>query len=66
MGRPAELNPHGLVEAGNIIFGMDGKNLDPDQYYYASTVKFTKTYRPHGAKQQTTPIAGPPLHCRCP
>ena len=44
-GKPSVLNVHGLAETGNIIFGMDGKNLDPDQDYYASTVKFTKTYR---------------------
>ena len=44
-GEPPMLNVHGLIETGDIIFGMDGKNLDPDQDYYASTVKFTKTYR---------------------
>ena len=44
-GELSMLNVHGLVEAGNIIFGVDGKNLDPGQDYYASTVKFTKTYR---------------------
>ena len=42
---PLYLNVHGLAQRGNIIFGIDGKNLNPNQPYYASTVKFTKTYR---------------------
>lgn len=42
---PSMLSVHGLAIDGNIIFGMDGKNLDPSQPYYASTVKFSKTYR---------------------
>nr|WP_273399357.1 AbiH family protein [Bifidobacterium indicum] len=42
---PPILNVHGLAKDKNIIFGIDGKNLNPNQLHYASTVKFTKTYR---------------------
>lgn len=42
---PLSLNVHGLAQRKNIIFGIDGKNLNPNQPYYASTVKFSKTYR---------------------
>ena len=39
------LNVHGLARTSNVVFGIDGKNLDPNQDYYANTVKFSKTYR---------------------
>ncbi len=42
---PTCLNVHGLAENGNIIFGIDGTNLIPEQECYANIVKFTKTYR---------------------
>ena len=42
---PPILNVHGRAKDKNIIFGIDGKNLNPNQLHYASTVKFTKTYR---------------------
>lgn len=42
---PTCLNVHGLADDGNIIFGIDGTNLIPEQEYYANIVKFTKTYR---------------------
>lgn len=52
-GEPSMLNVHGLAKTGNIIFGMDGKDLDPTQPYYASTVKFTKTYRLMGLSSKS-------------
>lgn len=42
---PTCLNVHGLAEGENIIFGIDGTNLIPEQECYANIVKFTKTYR---------------------
>lgn len=42
---PSMLNVHGLAGTSNVVFGIDGKNLDPNQDYYANTVKFSKTYR---------------------
>ena len=42
---PTCLNVHGLAEDGNIVFGIDGTNLNPEQECYANIVKFTKTYR---------------------
>lgn len=42
---PTCLNVHGLAGDGNIIFGIDGTNLIPEQECYANIVKFTKTYR---------------------
>ena len=42
---PTCLNVHGLADDGNIIFGIDGTNLIPEQECYANIVKFTKTYR---------------------
>ena len=39
------LNVHGLAGSYNIIFGMDGTNISPEQECYAEIVKFTKTYR---------------------
>ena len=43
--RPTCLNVHGLATDGNIVFGIDGTNLIPEQECYANIVKFTKTYR---------------------
>ena len=42
---PTCLNVHGLATTRNIIFGIDGTNLNPEQECYANIVKFTKTYR---------------------
>ena len=42
---PTCLNVHGLARADNIIFGIDGTNINPEQECYAEIVKFTKTYR---------------------
>ncbi len=42
---PTCLNVHGLATARDIIFGIDGTNLNPEQECYANIVKFTKTYR---------------------
>ena len=39
------LNVHGLARSNNIIFGIDGTNISPEQECYANIVKFTKTYR---------------------
>ncbi len=39
------LNVHGLARSNNIIFGIDGTNISPEQECYAKIVKFTKTYR---------------------
>lgn len=39
------LNVHGLARSHNIIFGIDGTNISPEQECYAEIVKFTKTYR---------------------
>lgn len=39
------LNVHGLARSNNIIFGIDGTNITPEQECYAKIVKFTKTYR---------------------
>ena len=44
-GTPLIQNVHGRAQTKNIIFGIDGKNLNPNQLHYASTVKFSKTYR---------------------
>ena len=42
---PTCLNVHGLARSRNIIFGIDGTNISPEQECYANIVKFTKTYR---------------------
>lgn len=42
---PTCLNVHGLARAYDIIFGIDGTNISPEQECYAEIVKFTKTYR---------------------
>lgn len=42
---PTCLNVHGLAAARDIIFGIDGTDIDPEQECYANIVKFTKTYR---------------------
>ena len=42
---PTCLNVHGLARSRNIIFGIDGTNISPEQECYAEIVKFTKTYR---------------------
>lgn len=42
---PTCLNVHGLATTRDIIFGIDGTNLNPEQECYANIVKFTKTYR---------------------
>lgn len=42
---PTCLNVHGLARSNNIIFGIDGTNINPGQECYAKIVKFTKTYR---------------------
>lgn len=42
---PTCLNVHGLARADDIIFGIDGTNISPEQECYANIVKFTKTYR---------------------
>lgn len=43
--KPEALNIHGLASQGDIIFGIDGTNLNAGQDHYADIVKFTKTYR---------------------
>ena len=43
--RPTCLNVHGLAYEQNIVFGIDGTNISPEQECYAEIVKFTKTYR---------------------
>ena len=42
---PTCLNVHGLARADDIIFGIDGTNISPEQECYTEIVKFTKTYR---------------------
>ena len=42
---PTCLNVHGLASEQNIIFGIDGTNINQEQECYANIVKFTKTYR---------------------
>ncbi|WP_445343771.1 AbiH family protein [Bifidobacterium sp. ESL0819] len=42
---PTCLNVHGLARENDIIFGIDGTNVNPEQESYANIVKFTKTYR---------------------
>ena len=42
---PTCLNVHGLARSNNIIFGIDGTKISPEQECYAEIVKFTKTYR---------------------
>lgn len=42
---PTCLNVHGLAYEQNIVFGIDGTNINPEQECYANIVKFTKTYR---------------------
>lgn len=38
-------NIHGYTGDENVIFGIDGNDVDTDDPYYQQTVKFTKTYR---------------------
>lgn len=38
-------NIHGYAGDENVIFGIDGNDVDIDDPYYQQTVKFTKTYR---------------------
>ena len=42
---PTYLNVHGLAGVNDIVFGIDGTNLNPEQECYENIVKFTKTYR---------------------
>lgn len=42
---PMSVNIHGNLKERNVIFGIDGTNLDTDIPDYEEVSKFTKTYR---------------------
>lgn len=42
---PMSVNIHGNLKEKNVIFGIDGTNLDPDIPDYERVSRFTKTYR---------------------
>lgn len=42
---PSIFNVHGTAIKENIIFGIDGTDVNPDDPNYSDIVKFTKTYR---------------------
>lgn len=54
---PVSVNIHGNLRDKNVIFGIDGTNLDTDTLDYDGVSRFTKTYR----LMQLRSVGYPPL-----